>query len=347
MDFQTLVFLSSGLFLGWSLGANDAANLFGTAVGSRMIKFRTAAIICSVMVVIGATIGGAGAAHTLGSLGKIGAMGGAFTVAFAAALTIAYMVELGLPVSTGQAIVGAIIGWNFFSSSPTEMATLSKIISTWVLSPPIAAAFAIVLWFLLTKLIDILRPGLFALDYWTRIGLILAGAFGSYALGANNIANVMGVFVGTIEFDPIHIFGFEMNSAMQLFALGGIAIGVGVFTYSKKVMMTIGNSLIDMTPLTALIVVLAQSIVLFIFSSQGLSDMVQSIGLPAIPLVPVSSSQAVIGAVIGLALVQRIPIQWRMVGKIVVGWVITPIMAGITCFILLYVVQNLFGQVVI
>lgn len=41
-------FLSSGFFLGWSLGANDASNVFGTAVGSRMIRFRTAAIYCSI-----------------------------------------------------------------------------------------------------------------------------------------------------------------------------------------------------------------------------------------------------------------------------------------------------------
>ena len=30
-------FLISGLFLGWSLGANDAANVYGTAVGTRMV----------------------------------------------------------------------------------------------------------------------------------------------------------------------------------------------------------------------------------------------------------------------------------------------------------------------
>ena len=45
-----LFFITSGLFLGWSLGANDAANIFGTAVGSRMIKFKKAAIIAGIFV---------------------------------------------------------------------------------------------------------------------------------------------------------------------------------------------------------------------------------------------------------------------------------------------------------
>jgi inorganic phosphate transporter, PiT family len=88
MELGILVFLSSGLFLGWSLGANDAANVFGTAVGSRMVKFGTAALICSIFVILGATISGSGAAHTLGELGSINAIAGAFMAAFAAAITV-------------------------------------------------------------------------------------------------------------------------------------------------------------------------------------------------------------------------------------------------------------------
>ena len=61
MEASVLFFLTSGLFLGWSLGANDAANVFGTAVATRMIRFGTAAALCSVFVILGAVFSGAGA----------------------------------------------------------------------------------------------------------------------------------------------------------------------------------------------------------------------------------------------------------------------------------------------
>ncbi len=66
MELSVLFFLTSGLFLGWALGANDAANVFGTAVGTRMIRFTTAAVICTVFVILGAVISGAGTTETLG-----------------------------------------------------------------------------------------------------------------------------------------------------------------------------------------------------------------------------------------------------------------------------------------
>ena len=82
------IFLTSGLFLGWSLGANDAANVFGTAVGTRMISFKKAAVFCGIFVILGAVISGAGAAKTLGELGAVNAIAGAFVVALAAAVTV-------------------------------------------------------------------------------------------------------------------------------------------------------------------------------------------------------------------------------------------------------------------
>ena len=339
-----LFFLSSGLFLGWSLGANDAANVFGTAVGTRMIRFTTAAFICSVFVILGAVIGGAGASHTLGKLGAVDALGGAFMVALSAGFTVYTMTRFSLPVSTSQAIVGAIIGWNFFSGSPTDMTALKKIVTTWVACPLLSAVFAILFHTLYVQLIRRMHVHLFWEDMILRWGLILVGALGSYSLGANNIANVMGVFVPVAPFKTLTVAGlFDFSGTQQLFLIGGIAISIGIFTYSRRVMETVGGSLMKLTPQMALIVVLSQAVVLFVFSSQELGTWLVSRHLPAIPLVPVSSSQAVIGAVLGLGLLKGgHGIRYGVLGEIAAGWVTTPLIACVITYISLFVLQNVF-----
>lgn len=342
---EILLFLSSGLFLGWSLGANDAANVFGTAVGTRMIKFRTAAIVCSIFVVLGATISGAGAAHTLGKLGAVNALAGSFTVALAAALTTFWMTKLKIPVSTSQAIVGAIIGWNVYSSSVTDMKSLTKIMLTWVACPLISAAIAVVLFILIRKIIAVQKPHLLRLDAGTRLGLLAVGAFGSYSLGANNIANVMGVFVPDNPFNDISVFGmFTLTGVQQLFFLGAVAIGVGVFTYSERVMKTVGGGLVKVSPVPALVIVLAQSITLFLFASSSLEHFLASHGLPTFPLVPVSSSQAVVGAILGISLFKGANIRYNVLGEISLGWMATPLASGVVAFFLLFFVDNVFDQ---
>ena len=340
-----LFFLSSGLFLGWSLGANDAANVFGSAVGSKMVSFRKAVVVLSIFVVLGAVFQGAGASHTLGKLGAVDAIAGAFTVAFAAAITVFVMTKYNLPVSTSQAIVGAIIGWNLFSGNQTDYSSLTKIVSTWVLCPILGAGFAIVLYILVKFIINRSKIHLFRLDKYLRIGLLLVGAFGSFSLGANNIANVMGVFVTAAAPEKSIDLGlFVLSGTQQLFLLGGLAIAIGAITYSKKIMQTVGNNILELSSESALVVVLAHSLVLFVFSSQSLQAFLISIGLPTIPLVPVSSSQAIVGAILGVGLLKQArEIKFNVIGGIATGWITTPILAGLISFFALFFVSNVFN----
>ncbi len=343
---QILFYLSSGLFLGWSLGANDAANIFGTAVGTKMVRFYTAAIICSIFVLLGATISGAGASHTLGKLGAIDTMSGAFIVALAAAFTVMWMTKVGLPVSTSQAIVGSILGWNFFSGTHTDISALTKIVGTWVFSPVLSSLFAFLFFHIIKWMLDNSKIHLIRLDSLTRFGLILAGIFGSYSLGANNIANVMGVFVQSSPFKDLNLGSiFNFSGVQQLFLLGGIAIAIGIFTYSRKVMMTVGSRIFKLSPISALVVVLASSTVLFLFASQGLKDILVSHGLPSFPLVPVSSSQAVVGSIIGISLAKGGKnVNFRILGKVSIGWVATPVASAIIAYVALFFMQNVFMQ---
>jgi PiT family inorganic phosphate transporter len=342
------LFLSSALLLGWSLGANDAANVYGTAVATRMVRFRTAAVYCGVFVIIGAVISGAGTTETLGELGAVNALGGSFMVALAAALAVMWMTRAGLPVSVSQAIVGAILGWNVFTRSPTDVAALVEIVSSWVICPILAGVFAALFYFVARRLVESRSIHLLELDAMTRMGLIVVGAFGAYSLGANNIANVMGAFVPAFPARSVEIAGVATLSVKQLlFMLGGVAIAAGAFFHSRRVMMTVGRGLFRLTPVTALVVVLSEALVLFLFASQTLESWLASRGLPTIPLVPVSSSQAVIGAIIGIAVVKGgRGVRYSILGKIAAGWAATPVMAALITFVGLFFLQNVFGLTV-
>lgn len=347
MGLAYLVFLSSGLFLGWSLGANDVSNIFGAAVGSKMLKFKTAAVIASVFVILGAVYGGSGTTQTLTKLGDVNALAGSFMVALSAAITVYFMAKSGLTTSTSQAIVGGIIGWNLYAGKTTDIAVLVKIILSWAACPFLAGLIAVGLYLSLKKIIKKIRLHILRQDQYLRIGLILSGAFCTYALGANNIANVMGVFVDSVPFDAIKLGFFTLSPTQILFLLGAIAISVGVWTYSQRVMATIGSHIMKMSPFVAFIVVLSQAVVLFLFSSAALRDGLHALSLPAIPLVPVSSTQAVIGAILGIGLLKGgRGIKWGIAGRIVGGWFTTPLMTMIICFVSLFFLENVFEQVV-
>ena len=258
------------------------------------------------------------------------------------------MTKGGLPVSTSQAIVGAIIGWNFFSQKPTDTSILLKILSTWILCPLLAGIIAVLIVQSVKFISRRMAIHMITLDAIKRIALIVAGGLGAYALGANNIANVVGVFIPVQPFPTLELGNFTISSAQQLLLLGGLSIGLGVFTYSRKVMDTVGSQLGSLSATTALIAVISHSIVLFMFASRGLETFLLNLGLPTIPLVPVSSSQAVVGAIIGISILKGVAsLNWMVLGKILLGWILAPVVAFIICFIGLFFLQNVFSLTVI
>jgi phosphate/sulfate permease len=309
-----------------------------------MVTFRKAAILASVFFILGAVIQGSGTSHTLDRLGSVNAIGGSFTLAFAAAVTIYMMTKFALPISTTQAIVGAIIGWNFFTGNHTDSSTLGKIVSAWIAGPVIGAAFAVLLYIIVKKFKRKAKIHLIRFESYIKTGLIVVGAFGAYSLGANNIANVMGVFVPAFHLNNLDLGIFTLNSSQQLFLLGGIACAAGILTYSWKVMNTVGNNILELSSEAALVVVLAQALVLFIFSSTSLSNLCVRAGLPPIPMVPVSSSQVIVGCILGIGLYKGARnINFKVLGEIGLGWIISPVASGLLTFFLLFFMKNIFG----
>lgn len=301
------------VYLGWSLGANDASNVFGTAVGSRMVRFGTAAVLASAFVVLGALVEGEAGMHTLSGLTQFDTES-AVLVSLAAALSVTLLTFLKLPVSTSQAVVGSILGVSAFKGG-VDASGLGKIVICWVGTPIGALLVALVLYMILAPLANRLVPYVIVHDIVLRGLLVVIGCYGAYALGANNVANVTGVFVGAGILEP---------GVAAL--VGGASIGLGILTYSRRVMVTVGRGIVGLNAFGALVVVLAEAITVHFFAVVG---------------VPVSTSQAVVGAVLAVGLLKSVEtVRFRAVWGILSGWLATPVL-GALLGALLYVVFHL------
>lgn len=295
----------SGVFLGWSLGANDSANIFGTGVATGIVRYRTAIWLTSLFVLIGAILEGPKCMKTLSELSQL-IPTEAFCCTLAAAITMTALTVLAIPASASQAIIGTIIGAGILSGT-ADFSKLYKIVSCWVVTPVSGIVFGYLLYRILGYILDRTVTKITHRNKLYFIGIIVAGCYGAYSLGANNVANVTGVYVGS-----------GMLTAEAASLIGGLSIAGGVLTYSKTIMMSVGKGIVPLDPFSALITVLAEALTLHIFTQIG---------------VPVSSSQAIVGAVVGVGMVGNTrTVNIRMLAKIAGGWVMTPVSAGIlTC----------------
>ena len=304
--------LISGIFLGWTSGSNDSANVFGTAVAAKIVKYRTAILLTSLFVVLGAVIEGEKCFAAVGELSVLTPRG-AFMAALAAGLTMFVVTYLAIPSSTSQAIIGAIVRVGLVSGIP-GFSNLYKIVICWGITPIGGMVLSFLLYHLLGFFIAtyIRRPQMRSfIIFWS---LIFAGCLGAYALGSNNVANVTGVYVGAGLLTPF-----------EGLLIGSLSIAVGALTYSKGVMMTVGRDITPLDEYAALIAVLAGAITVELFTQVG---------------VPVSSSQAIVGGVAGIGLVKGVrTVSKRTLMKILIGWISTPLSAGIISYVLVKIFQ--------
>ena len=380
--------LFAGLFMGWSLGTNDAANAFGTAVATRVVKYRTSIIIIATMVVLGSILQGADDIDKLSSISTNNEVSAdaqdienvgvdlelvqtvdkngnpvfdkegnpvmeyvvvstdnvdqaalktlrtksAFKAAIifiCAALTVFIMSYLKFPVSANQAVTGAIIGWGLFHadySNPdvlsTNLAEIGKFASTWLLNPLGAALISYVIVFVFKKFFEAKVESLKSYDKVIKIGYIVAGAYSAYTIGINSSASVTAFY-----YDSFGVGANILTNASLTAILGGVAIAVGVLTYSKKVMMTVGGSIANISQIDGFLVILA--------SALAITVMKILLGIP------VSTSQAVVGAVIGAGLVKGPKnVNFKVLGKIGIAWISSPTAAGLMAYIIALCTQS-------
>jgi PiT family inorganic phosphate transporter len=340
--------LLAGVFMGWSLGTNDAANAFGTAVATRVIKYRTAIIIISVFVIAGAFVSGSNNLTSISELAvsnKVIASDDAIEVAvsdgaeaslalksaikaaiifFCAGLTVFGMTFLKMSVSSNQSITGAIIGWGLFHADYTNPEVLAinlpqilKFLSTWIINPVGAAIISFAIVFLANRFLVPRLTKLAGYDKLIKIGYLAAGALASYSIGMNSSANVTALYYDHVN-DGV-ITNLLTNPRLTA-TIGGVAIALGVLTFSKRVMITVGSSIAQLSQIEGFLVIISMALWIVLMGT--------------LMGVPVSVSQALIGAIVGAGLVKSPKnINFRMLRNIAISWVSSPLIAGILTYL--------------
>lgn len=330
IELIAIVALLAGFYVAWNIGANDSANCVGTAVGGRILSYRRAIAIVILFVLLGAVLEGWKNMKTVGEDIIIVSDGtnplsevprAAIAALLAAGIWVTTATTLRLPVSTSQSMVGAVIGAGLLLSyaqpdigASVQFGTLGVIAISWLLNPMFAALLAFILLKAFTPPLRRIK-NIVLLNQVLMVLIIVASASTAYALGANDIGTSTGVVYAFFGGD-----GPDFRLMLLIGLFGGVALAVGVVTYSRRVMHTVGTGITRLDALTAFAAQMGAAITVWSFVQFH---------------IPVSTTQAIIGAVAGAGLVKgAAAVSGRKLGHIGIAWVLTPAVACALSFLL-------------
>ncbi|MFC2061260.1 inorganic phosphate transporter [Elusimicrobiota bacterium] len=321
--FAQLKFLG-GVYLGWGGGANDTANIFGPAVATGAIKYRTAVIFASIFVLLGSVIEGPGLMEEVAGLagesfnsGMYDSLNLAFVASLAAGITITILTYLAIPASTSQASVGSIMGIGIVLAgfAGAQWAGFLKMFIVWVANPLVTAVISFILYKALAPLVNYFIRSSILYNRIFGLLMLISGSYGAYTLGASHAA------VTTAPFYKSGVFGDGSSAALWASFAGGVGMVLGITTYSKKVMKTVGSKIAVLDPFTAFVSVLGAAITVHMCKIFG---------------VPVSTSQAIVGSVIGVGLVKGArTVNFKSLRFIFLGWLMTPVVGAVLCYLMI------------
>lgn len=222
-----------------------------------------------------------------------------------------------IPTSTSQAIVGGVAGIGLAVGTNINYSKLITIAESWVICPLLVMVLSFVLSYMLSFILRRIRIG--AILVQNAIGwlAILSGCYVAYSLGANHA----GLAVGLIA-------SLEIVHPKVLLCIGGLAIAIGAITYGKKVTDTVGKGITPLDVSGAFVAQVSSAFGIHLFSIFG---------------IPVSTSSAIVGAVVGVGLTKGAKaVSQKTIWAILIGWILTPCLAAGSSFLLYKIITMMF-----
>lgn len=310
--------LGAGAYVGWNIGANDTANCVGTSVGCGLLSFKTAVILVSIFAILGAMLQGQ---HVMKTIGRgIVKTDLNYLAVCIALICSGFFVTLAtffrIPTSTSQAIVGGVVGIGLSVGAEVDFSKFIMIAESWIICPVLVMALAYGLMHLLIMILRRFETSSILFQQAFGWLAIASACYVAYSMGANNAGNAVG---------PIANLGIINPNLLLL--IGGLSIAAGAVTYGSKVADTVGKGITPLDIPGAFVAQISSAFGMHLFSMLG---------------IPVSTSSAIVGAVVGVGLVKGArAISKRTIVTILTGWVLTPVLAATSAYVLYKLIEVL------
>lgn len=156
---------------------------------------------------------------------------------------------------------------------------------------------------------------------WTYCQVVSAMMM-SIAHGSNDVANAVGPWSAVYQTYQEGRVATESGTPVWMLVVAGLLLGLGFWFYGYHIMRALGNKITQMSPTRGFATELGAAVTVLLASRLGL---------------PVSTTQCLTGALIGTALMNYDvkAVNWKQLGFIFMGWVITlpvsGLIAGLLC----------------
>jgi len=139
--------------------------------------------------------------------------------------------------------------------------------------------------------------------------MIITACSMAFAHGSNDVANAIGPLAAVISVAKSGVVEGKSAVDVWILLLGGSGIVIGLATYGRHVIATVGERITSLTPSRGFAAELAAASTIVIASGTG---------------IPISTTHTLVGAVLGVGMARGIDaIDLRVVGRVFVSWVVT------------------------